>query len=294
MDFTPSRNEQLTEKDLRWGYWWVTHKQQVRKAATAAFGVVAFSLFFYGAYGFLDYYFITGPAERANLAQLGRNYIPYAAINRAQAPQPLTFGDAEVVKAGEGKYDFAVRVENADTRYWAEFDYRFRLSDDPNALTRTAHAFLMPGDSVYITTLAVAADAMPSPALEEPRIIWHRVSSYRLGPDPDGWRAEHLKLDIANTDFQPAPPSDPLRISRASFTVTNLSAYSFRNPRFVVALYDGVQLVGLSDVALTVLMAGEKKSVEATWLHELPSVSRIEVIPSINIFDPKAYIAPSR
>lgn len=294
MDFTPSRNEQLTEKKLNWGYWWVTHKIRVQKVATVVFGVFSFSLLAYGAYGFLDYYLITGPAERANLAEQGRAYIPYGALNRAQAPAPLSFGDIEVLKSGENRYDIATRVDNTDTRHWAEFNYRFRLSDDPNAVTREAHVFLLPGDSTFITALAVKAEFAPSPTLEEPRIYWHRVSDYGVGTDPEGWRSARLKLDIANTAFAPASPADPLRISRASFDVTNLSAFSFRNPRFVVALYDGARLVGLNDVVLTSLLAGEKKPVEATWLSELPSVSRVEVIPAINIFDKAAYIAPGR
>lgn len=285
----PDENNKLTEDQLKVGYWWVTHKVQVKKVFTVALAVVAFSLLGYGAWGFADWFFGSGVRERQEIGLLTQNWTDYAFFRESAQPDPMTTQSTETVSAGEGRYDMIAKVSNPNQRWWMEFDYRFVGAgfDDPYK-----KGYLLPTEAKYLYSLAVESDSKPSAALEVADIMMHRVDNHVVQPDYRTWATARLNFIIEDIKFAEPEKDSPIPISRASFNVTNDTAFGYVSVPFFVTLLSGNRVVGVNRVVISQLRAGDTRQVEASWFNDLPNVTRVEVKPEVNLFDERAYLKP--
>lgn len=291
MEFDPSREAQMTEDQLKWGYWWVSHKVQIKKSGTVALAIAAFSLVGYAAYGFIDWFFLSGVAERNAAAQLTVNLTDYAYFREKNAPKQLSVGSAVSLASGAESQDVFARLANANLAWWAEFDYRFSV---PGASTQSKRGYILPGETRYLHDLGVKAPRTGPATFEMSNLQWHRVDNHVITPNYETWAKARLNFQIASPRFAPAAPADPLKVSKALFTVKNASAFSYWNVGFFVAAMSGTSVAGVNMVTISELRAGESREVEAGWFNELPFVDKVEVRPVVNIFDEKVYISPGR
>lgn len=292
MAFDPTREGQLSEDKLKWGYWWVTHKVQVRKVFTVCLGIFGGALVVYAGFGFLDWFFGSGVRERAQIAALTRPQMDFVAFNNALSPKPLIIDDAQTLDAGSNSYDMFAQVTNSNLRWWLEIDYKFEAGgvDIP-----PAKAYVLPGETKFLRSLGVKSETSPgSPTLNIVGVHWHRVDQHVVRPDYATWAQMRLNFAITDVEFKPPDPTDPIAISRASFTVTNDTAYGYWNVGFFVTLQNGGSIVGVNYVTISELRPGQARTVDATWFGDLPPVTRVEVTPEVNIFDDRVYIAPGR
>jgi len=285
---TGSGNE-LSEKQLKWGYWWVQNKIMVRKVFTVVLGVIGFSLFAYGAWGFADWFLGSGVRERAGVALLTQNLTDYGYFREVSQPQPIVTQQAQVLSSGEGRYDLIAKVSNPNQRWWLEFDYRFAGAGLPDEV-RTA--YILPVDTRYVYQLGIESEQRPAVSFEVLEVRWRRVDGHQVRPDYLSWSEERLNFLIEEPEFMPPERGAALPISRVMFTVTNDSGFSYVAAPFFVTLFSGSRVVGVNRVVATRFMAGEIREIEASWFNELPSVTRVEVRPEINLFDEEVYLAP--
>lgn len=284
-------SNKLTEDELKFGYWWVTHKVQVKKAFTVALAVVAFSLFGYGAWGFADWFLGSGVRERQEIGLLSRNWTDYGFFRLAAQPDPMITQAATTISAGEGRYDMIAKVANPNQRWWMEFDYRFTGSGFSDGYKK---GYLLPADTKYLYSLAVEADNKPPAVLEVADVMMHRVDNHIVQPDYRAWATERLNFLIDDIKFTEPEKDSPIPISRASFTVTNDTAFGYVSVPFFVTLLSGNRVVGVNRVVISQLRAGETRQVEASWFNDLPNVTRVEVKPEINLFDNGVYLKPGQ
>jgi hypothetical protein len=76
------------------------------------------------------------------------------------------------------------------------------------------------------------------------------------------------------------------------FTLTNNSAFSFKNPLFYVGLYNADTLVGIISLELHNLRAQETKSIDLRSFVQNLNVSDIKIFPRFDVFDPYVYLKP--
>lgn len=279
----------LSNDKLKWGVWWVEHKLQLKSIGTVLLGVVGFSMLGYGLYGFADWMFGSGVRERQQIAQLAAGYVDYSAFRQARAPHDLGVEDTIVLQGGSGRYDFAARLTDPNAQWWAEFSYRF----GEDATAQPKRGYILPGESKYLLALGVKSDSRPSAAgLVVEDIRWHRVNGHATRPDYATWSSTRLNFGIADIAFATPKPDDPLGVSRATFTFTNDTAFGYHAVAFSVALISGGRVVGVNTVTISDVRAGETRLVAATWFSDLPSVSKVEVHPEVNIFDARSYLGP--
>lgn len=285
----PDENNKLTEDQLKWGYWWVTHKVQAKKIFTVALAIVAFSLFAYGAWGFADWFFGSGVRERQEIGMLTQNWIDYAFFRAAAQPDPMIAQTAETIAAGEGRYDMIAKVSNPNQRWWMEFDYRFVGAgfDDPYK-----REYLLPADTKYLYSLAVKSESKPQAALEVANVMMRRVDNHVILPDYRTWASARLNFLIDDIKFIGPEKDSPIPVSRASFTIKNDTAFGYVSVPFFVTLLSGNRVVGVNRVVISRLRAGETRQVEASWFNDLPNVTRVEVKPEVNLFDDRVYLKP--
>lgn len=292
MAFTPSREGQLTEDKLKWGYWWVTHKVQVRRWFTVFLLFVDLVLVGYAGFGFADWFFGSGEVERRQIAQMSRPAINYDFFRQKFAPIDFEVEDAIVLNAGDKTYDFIARATNPNSRWWLTFDYRFESAAGE---TITQRAWLLPGDTKWLDALGVKSDVRPGTAkivIENP--VWHRVNMHMTRPDYVTWAQQRLNFQIAEVAFAPPSPQDTLAINRARFTITNDTGFGYFKTGFFVTLLSGSRVVGVNKVVISDLRPGERRPVEVSWFFDLPGVSKVDVRPIVNIFDEKNYIPPGQ
>ncbi len=287
MAFTPGRDEQLSEKQLKRGYWWVTHKVQVRKIFTIVLGVVAALLMTYALYGFGDWFFGSGVFERLQTGELAQQAIDYTSFRDATRPKDLQSENTIVLSSGEKKYDIFARTTNPNPQWWVEFEYRF--GDKVPA----KKSFLLPGESRYLAALGFASDSHPGATdLKIENIMWHRVNLHNTRPDIATWMNERLNFHVTNTQFVPPAATDPVPVWRATFNVENDTGFNYFNVGFIVTLLSGSRVVGVNQVVISDLRAGERRDVDASWFSDIPTVTKVEVKPVVNIFDDHVYSAP--
>lgn len=282
----------MTEKQLKWAYWWVRNKVRIRQVFTAILGIFAFSLVAYAGFGFLDWFFVSGVRERANLAQTIATGTPLATWRDYGAKQVVLFDSPVILSAGEGRYDIFSRATNPNDEWMVEFDYRF---DAGGVSIQAKPGFLLPGETKNLHALGVKSDSRPSsPEIEITNLRWNRIDPHLARPDYRTWSVSRLDLRIVDAEYTPPDPSDMLPISRADFTIENHTAFSYYTVGFFVSLFSGQKIAGVNYVTISELRAGEQRSVEATWFNSLPNVTRVEVEPEVNILDERVYIPPGQ
>lgn len=290
-NFLASREEQLSESQLKRGYWWLTHKVLVRKISLVLFGLVGSGLVLYGIFGFVDWYYLSGPVERANLAQLTVNTTDYAAFNAITRPRNLAVDTPIVLASGSGSYDIVVRVSNPNSRWWTDFEYSFLTGSGG---TEARRAFVLPGETKYVYS-SVKADQLPDGSrFEVSNLVWHRVNPHTTLPDYRTWQATRLNFQVSDAKFVLPVSGDAVGASRATVTVNNDSGFGYRRVGFFILLLSGSQVVGASPVSVSSFRSGETRTVEATWFNDLPSITSVEVQPEVNIFDEQQYIPPGQ
>lgn len=291
--FEASREGQLSEEKLKWGYWWVTHRIQVRRWFSVVLGVTGFCLVAYSAFGIADWYLGSGVTERAALGQLTVSSIPYDAYNASHAPQSLAVDSPLTLVGGQGSYDFVASVTNPNKEWRANFTYHFEAG---GLKTPVKPGYLLPGDTTWLDALGQKSDSSPGSAvLRFDTMGWQRVDLHFTRPDYRAWAASRLDLETGDIKFVRPAATDPLNTSRASFTLTNNTGYSYHSVGLIVTLWGaGDQLLGVNDITISDLRAGDQRPVEAVWFSDVPGVTGVEVKPVVDIFDPKAYIAPGQ
>jgi hypothetical protein len=290
MAFEPSRQEQLTESKLSYGYWWVTHKVKVRMWTSIALAIFDFIFIGYAVFGFADWYFGSGAVERNSLTTLTTSLTDFNYFNQKAAPQQLAVDNPIVLMAGEGTYDLAANATNPNTQWLAEFDYGFGGTSGP-----MQHGYLLPGETSWLTQLGVKSASQPDAGqFAMQNLVWHRINAHVAPPDYATWSAARLKFDISAAAFVPPAPTDPIAVSRAQVTVTNDTGFGYYAVPFFVTLLSGSTVVGINEVTISDFRPGDQRQVEASWYADLPNVTSVEAIPKVNILDDSVYIPPGQ
>ncbi len=282
------KDEHMTEKQLRFGYWFVTHKLQMRQAVTVMLFVlcVGFLLFTVGM--LVKLYLLEDASSRALERSAAQSLVNPNAI-KAALPKALTVKPAEVLDGGQGRFDTSVRVTNANDDFWAEWDGRFAAD---GATTTAKTNFILPGETKQFVDLGIdSATRLRNVRYEMGNLRWHRINRHEI-PDYVRFHDTRINLDIQNVAFTSTPSLDGKSvISRVSFSVTNRSSYSYWSIRFLVNLFRGTSLTAVNAVDLQQLATGQTRQVEVVWVQDLAAISKVEVIPEINIFDSQVYMA---
>lgn len=281
----PNEVEDLTEKELKFGYWWTSHRLQIRQGLIIALIVfdavfLGYSLFKWGHYLAVGYW-----ADKKMVIEIARPAINYIGLREHFSAQPLAVVNTYLFP-GRTKADAVAIVKNPNERFFVSFDYDFDLGGFKTPLR---HGFLLPGEEKPLADLGIeGAVGASSALLELKNFSWQRISNHTI-KDMTGYIGARLNFSAADVNFTPAR-ADSLRQSRLTFSFSNESSFNYYEPRFLILLESGGNLVGLEQVVFNQFLAGEKKNIDLRLFNQNVFPSNIRVVPDINIFDPRAYI----
>lgn len=293
-DIPQASNGNVTERQIRWGLWLVTNRILLKRIGYGALIAIGTVSWLYTIWGVLNHFFFEGEALRREIAQLAVQANERKPILVLQQHRPIEIAQVFLVPNGGTSYDAAARIVNPNPAWVVRVAYAL---DIPGAPREVARATVLPGGDRWLTRMnAVSTSAPSSATLTILSESWERVT-FRTATDiPAFIRA---RSNIVVTDSLYVPPvatvsggSATLRVSRATFTATNESAYNLRNLEFTVLLMRGGDVIAVNRVLLDTLLAGERRTVAATWFLPVGLVTGVNVIPFIDAFDSQAFIAP--
>lgn len=275
----------ISERQLGFAYWFVTHKILLKKIGTGILMAVSSLFLLYGLYGFADYFFITGPAERRLIAQLPKNLVNFNSIHQ-EAAGSLRILNTYLISSG-GKYDLAAKIVNPNEKWRADFDYQFIVDGLPTAVK---NGFILPGEEKYVFNLAFdAAKGARNVSFNINEIRWQKIDPHQI-PDYSAWKKVRFNFTVSDIVFDGAVRSDSKVFSQAKFKVKNSSAFDFWQVNFNVVLYRGSVVAGINTASIGQFYANSEKDLVATWYESIPGVTRTEVYPEADIFDNESYI----
>ena len=275
----------VTEKELRWSEWWVEHREGVRKLAIGLFAAVDAILLLVGIWGFTDWLALGGLREEQAIRQM--TAASYGQV-QGLSLQEVQIGAPIVLQGATGKVDVLVPVENRNPNFWAELRYHVSVGGVAQP-TRTA--FVLPGQSKYLAELGASSESGSGVEMSVERRIWHHADTV-AGLSQQAFADTRLDIHADNAVYAPPDPLATSPSSSASFTLVNGTAFGYYDVGVLVLLERGDAIVGANRVTVDRLLPEERKPMQIYWYQSLPQVTKVEVVPDINIYDPDAYRAP--
>lgn len=261
---------ELTNKQLKFSYWYVTNKLLLRKIAIIALIVASIIFWLYVFIGLLifllDFERIDNQAKQSLFSPAETSWSAESAT-----PNPIDLSGNLSFSGVDATFDLASEVRNPNPSWLVEFDYNFRSVSTSSV---TQKGFLLPGESKYLMDLGgLSSDA----SLEISNINWRRIYQY------EDLKEAHYRFVIENQEFIPsAKAGDP---SRVRFEVVNDSPYGYWDAWAIVGLYSGGNLVSINRAPLSAIKTGERRIVELNWLQELSGIDGVTIDVDVNFLD---------
>jgi len=282
--------EGLSTKKLNIGLWLVEHRQMFIKLLDVFLVFVGVFTWSYTIYGF-GYYLIKGMKDDKILAQqlTQTNIISHDYLVQIGA-KDLVYSPVNILTSSGGKYDLAVRAENLNDRWYAEFDYYFLVGAEEMGRN---HSFILPAEDKYLMALGQEMNSQPAMAqLVIENFSWMRINLHQI-PDWQDFRDKHLDIVVEDINYIPAgssKPSDKTSLNQVSFTTINNTAYNYWQVNFQIILLVGSNAVSINNVNLDQFMSGEERQVETRWPGRIGRVTTVEVKPELDITKEDIYI----
>lgn len=275
----------VSGQQLRWSQWWLDHRDQVRKVAVGIFAGFDAILLIIGIWGITDWLALGGIKEEQAIRQMtsaSYGQVQGITLEEVQIGAPI------VLPAATGKIDVLIPVENRNMNFWAELEYRLVVGGAEQPLQT---AFILPSQAKYLTGLSLSTENGSSVEVKIENRVWHRAVTVG-GVDQQAFADTRLNIVGENAVFKPSDPLATSPSSSAAFTLANHTAFSYYDVGLLVLLYRGDAIVGANRIQVDQLAAGAKKPMEIFWYQSLPQVTKVEVVPDMNIYDPGIYRKP--
>lgn len=272
-----SQYNNLTDKELGFSYWYVTHKYQLLSFLIGTIFVVGIVLGLYAIAQFAVHFFVDKPkiaVQNQELLLHSQIITSQQAVN--EQVQDMQVLDVQVIPTNSNKYDIFVPITNPNNTYYALFEYQFLTV---NGETEWKKGFLLPGQSLYLHELAYESEQNLKTANVNIRNFnWEK----QVNVTEIFEKAQ--SLIVSNNTYTPATESTP---SKVSFTIDNDSAYTYKDVGFFVVGSVGSSVLGVNYIQIDELNAGETQDLEVAWFDNLGGVSTVDIIPEIDLLNPR-------
>jgi hypothetical protein len=283
--------ENETRRVYKFSLWWVNHRAKLRRLVLGVFIAFDVILISYGGWHLLDAFAISYGADQVALAEM----VAYGqgdlhAYTVANAAVDLEKGEELIFSAGSGRYDLYTTLTNPNYDWWAEFTYHFATGTD-NENVELHEGFILPGDTKPVVEISMRSDApVNDVSLILDEVRWHRIDHHVISDYPQ-WISDRMSILVEDAEFTKETRYDDQVFGRTSFTVSNYSVYSYHSPVLYVLLKKGDSVVGVNKTTMNDIENGGSEDIVLNWFGFLPSVSDVEVIVELQLFDNDIYKA---
>lgn len=268
-------NQNLSDKQLKYAYWFLLHKKQFKKVGIILLIIFDILMVILAVMGLIRYLY--NYSEFKELSQNMPNYIDWAAYHQENQPVDLQINQVRVIQTDSDQVDIGVLVQNINNDWGVpKLTYQFLLAGGQT--TPLATTFLLPNGSKYLMALSVSTVGRTA-SLQIVEFGWQRIKSGQLLLVPD--------VVISENRFIPASQVEGLtRGGQVSWLVANKSAYNYWDVGFQVIIFTGQREVGFNYLQISSLDSLASKNLSVNMIQRLSSVTSVLVIPEVNIYDP--------
>jgi len=275
----------LSEKELKYSYWYVTHRVLLRKLGILALAVVVGALLVYGVVLISGYYIKDTGDTQALANRLSQDKLNLALLAESNKPLDLAVGETRVLRGNKGAVDFITEIVNPNVQWAVEaLEYYYLIGEEKTELEQ---GYILPGQTKYLLHFNYpSASTSVSVRLVLEKINWKKVVDFA------SMQEKTIDFEIKNakiTSVVKPTAEAPESVTNLSFDVFNKSPYSFWEPRFVILLERSGQLVAVAETQLSSLASNEKKTESLNLFQNLSVSTQITIIPDINILDPGVF-----
>lgn len=270
--------DDFTDRQLKAGYWFVTHRLAIEKWSKIALVVLTVLIWVFVVWQVV-FIIIDYNVSAAGLRRIVFNDgINYDNSLSGLAPQSLQVSSVRILSGSGGRNDLVAAIKNPNGSWLATFNYKFAGA---SAASYTRKGFVLPGEEKY---LLESASANSAANLEITDLEWSKFTDF-----VDLYN-DRFNFLVENNSFTRSGSSqDP---SILTFDITNKSAFSYWEVEVQAFLYSGGNLASLNSIVLDKFKSGEKRNVSLYWYNTLPQISNVEIIPAVNILDEDNIIPP--
>ncbi|MBP9864718.1 hypothetical protein KBC54_04725 [Patescibacteria group bacterium] len=281
-------SSRFTPGELKVASWWTRNQIMVRRVGRGVLIGIAVLLWGYSFWGLLDAFAISYPRESRITRDIAVNQQRLVALE-TDRPQNVSLSQVSVLQTTENRFDMMVEASNPNAQWWAEFNYRFNLSGEETPMRA---GYILPGSTQVLTELGYKPTQKGGriAVLEVENIRWHRVDPAQVGPEYPAYAKKRMALDFQDIKYDTDIVIGTSRVGQTSFTVVNDTGFGFWSVDLIVRLYRGSSFVDINKISLDHLAPGERRPIQMTWFDNLPSVTKTEIIPQVNILNPKVFL----
>ena len=282
----------FTEGELQFASFWAKNRLAVRRSVYAALIIINIGLWGYSLWGIVDAYAIRYPIESRITQDIAQNQFIAQQLEQNR-PKPVST-DATMVFQGTGnRLDMITPVTNVNDQWIAQFTYQYNVSGED---TPVQSGFLLPKQKAILGTFGFTpkTPGALSAILEVSHLTWKRVDPSMVGGNYTQWMADHDAFTIDNVQTSDIAQSGSQAMMRTTFTFHNPTAYGYWHIPLTIVLLRSSSPVAASTITLSQVKPGESRDVSVDWFEHLPQVTETQVVPSVNFFDPSAYLPSDR
>jgi len=264
------QTQNFTDQELKFSYWYITHKLLLRRIFIIFLIATGFLIWFFVIWqlAFWGAYF---QLEQYQIKKLIFNDNPGLTAIDSARPRPLQISDPLALAGENDRRDYLAEVTNGNDSWLAVFDYTF---DSGGSQTRSKQGFILPTEKKFLVSLGAEGNVS---TLKISNVSWQRlVKAQAVYEDRYRFKIENDKFLASQQAGEP---------SQLVFDITNSSPFSYWQVGVQMFLYSGGNIVSADYLVLEQLKSGEKRLVAFNWSGKLPRLSKIEIIPEVNVFD---------
>lgn len=261
------------------GYWIFTHKRQVHLAQVVALGFAC--LVIWGVVGMHSVRYL---ANRSIDQAVQHSFLATDILfDSIATPQPLRVMSVQAVPRDETHVDVVAFIRNDNIVFAShEIVGQFTVDGEKQA---PVNFFVNANETFYLPQLSIVTESTdPSVTFSILSIDWFRVKGDII---QERWDVSDLFYSSL------AFSSDQVELTRqVKCTLTNNSAYGFRNVIVTVVLLQDSTIVGVASTNTDTFASLESKNYSFTWTEALPLSAQPEVQVHIDRTDPNQILSP--
>lgn len=272
----PTNFNELSDKQLKWGYWWVLHRNGVRHLVEAFFGLLALLLCGYALWQVTDW-LANRQAEEEAFRQMVNSRINTESYRQTNTPIPLEVGTPMAIPTISGLYDLVVEVKNSNVK-WAihELPYVFTVDGQ----TIQSSTYFLPMEQKYLIKLGVPFKSKPKQlSVSFENVKWQRIRNVGELPIPN--------MEISDEIIENITPSDASKPigTRLKFNLTNDSPYSYWQVGLSVILSRTGSIQAVGQQTISNVISQSTRQVEFYWPETVITADNLIVRPEVNVLD---------
>jgi len=143
--------DNLSNKELETGYWYVTHRVLLKKIGIFILAIVSGGLLLYGTIGLINHYLVGRSANLALEADLMKNKLDQSLLAEINKPKDLQVLETTVIESDSSSFDFVTTVVNPNAQWAVEsLDYYFSFGQDKS---NVRSEYILPEQEKYLLFL---------------------------------------------------------------------------------------------------------------------------------------------